>query len=236
MKKNKKHALNRPAKALLYLFFALFLALTIYVGLGCPPLNTEMVFRRAERAHMVGPSQILAEFSNGRQFPRSVIVAETEDSHILYTVQRQEYGYRRFYTNPKEGQIDNYTFRTYPKTEAPVLYNTSMSNASPIQLVLFDQSPNAVRAELTAKLTYTYRERVHIMDIQAESLREYDSFFLFSLQKPQDSSEQWYYAMRQLVQTDDEKPELTLRLYDEEGNLIATHSFTPGQNGSWQKG
>ena len=236
MRKIRAPFLPRPVRAVVFLLLALLLALTVYVGLGSPPLNAEMTFRRAERAHMVGPSKILAEFSNGHVFPRSVIIAETKSSHILYTVQQQEYGYRRFYTNPKEGQIDNYTFRVYPKTGFSALYNVSLNNSSPIQLVLFDHQSDAVRAEMEAELTFLYQEEICTMHIQAESVRENDKFFLFSLLRPQGSSEQWYRAMDQLIsRTSNSKPEVTIRLYDAQGNLMATECFTPGQNGCWQR-
>ncbi|MBQ2785677.1 MAG: hypothetical protein IJF02_04170 [Oscillospiraceae bacterium] len=235
MRKKKSSILPRPVRAVVFLFLALLLALTVYVGLGSPPMNAEMVFRRAERAHMVGPSKILGEFSNGEPYPRRVIIAETDDSHILYTVQRQPLGYRRFYTNPKPGEIDNYTFHAYPKTEQAALYNVSMSN-SPVQLVLFDRQPDAVRAEMEAELTFLHQDEVCTMDIQTESVRTYDRFFLFSISKPQGSSEQWYRAMDQLIsRTSDSKPEVTIRLYDAQGNLMATECFTPGQNGCWQR-
>lgn len=239
MRKKRAPLLPRSVRAVVFLLLALLLALTVYVGLGSPPLNAEMTFRRAERAHMVGPSKILAEFSNGQQFPRRVIIAETESSHILYTVQQQEYGYRRFYTNPKEGQIDNYTLRVYPKTEPVALYTVSMTNTSPVQLALFDRHSDAVRAEMETTVTFLYREELCTMDIRADSDREYDRFFLFSISKPQGSSEQWYNAMSQLTsrstETGEEKTVVTIRLYDANGILIGTESFTPQQNGCWQR-
>ena len=236
MRKKKPFILPRPVRAVVFLLLALLLALTVYVGLGSPPFNTEMTFRRAERAHMVGPAQILGEFSNGQAYPRRVIIAETEDSHILYTEQRQAFGYRRFYTNPKPGEIDNDTFRAYPKTEETAVYNVSMTNTSPIQFVLFDRQSDAVRAEMETKLTFLYQDEVCTMDIQAESFRTYDRFFLFSISKPQGRSEQWYRAMDQLIsRTGVSKPEITVRLYDAQRNLMATECFTPGQNGCWQR-
>lgn len=239
MRKKKRSIVSRPVKAIAYLLLALLLVLTIYIGLGSPPQTVEMAFRRAERAHMVGPGTILGKFSNGQQYPRSVIIAETEDSHILYVDQRQPLGYRRFYANPKEGQIDNYTLRAYPKTGLAVLYTVSTTNASPVQLVLFDRNSKAVRAEMETTVTFLYRDDLCTMDIRAESVREYNRFFLFSLSKPQGSTEQWYYAMAQLIRRYREPgastPEVTIRLYDAQGDLIETHSFTPGQNDCWQK-
>ena len=239
MRKKKHSIASRPVKAVIFLLLALMMVLTVYIGLGSPPLDVEMAFRRAERAHMVGPSTILGEFSNGLAYPSCVIVAETKNSHILYVDQRQPLGYRRFYTNPKEGELDNYTFRAYPKTGHAALYNVSTTANSPLQLVLFDRNPNAVRAEMEAELTFLYREEVCTMRIQTASVRENGKFFLISLSKPQGSSEQWYRAMDQLISrsinTSENQTEITVRLYDAQGDLIATESFTPWQNGCWQR-
>lgn len=223
-------------KAISLLAAVVLILLAIYVVLGSSPLNAVMAFRRAERGNMIGPSRIIATLGAKHQLDYPVIVAQTDKSYVLYCassdLRENGVAYRRFYTYTKGDEQYYANFNAYEKTDSMSLYGLPGYNYDPQYLILFDQEPRAVRAEIHFQLDYIFHDRSYTMTISRRSSRQYSGFFLFQFNKPSQSSDNWYSAMSSLnaiarYYTDD-KPDVTVRLYDLFGNLICEDVIQPG--------
>ena len=228
--KKRTPLLARPFKMLCWFLALVIVVFMVYITLGCPPLSSEMAFRRAERANLVGPSRILAKFHHSEYDHRNIIIAETKDSYMLFLDTSHSLNYDRFYNPTKQGESVYSFFCTYPKTGQMSVHHVPVSYR-PTDLILFDLEPNALRAELEFKLEYGYDGKVHTMPITVEARREYPSFFIFSL-NTDNATEQWYRAMSDLQSLFSEygsnKPAVTVRLYDANDHLIRTETVIPG--------
>lgn len=234
MKRVRKSSLPRPVKALLFLLAALSLVLVIYILLGAAPMSLEAAFRRAERGHLIGPSRILGSFSQAGTGEDNVIIAETDNLYILYYDHSPSMDYRRFFPYTKPGEIYYDNLVCYEKSESMALYHVPC-NSRPLNLVLFDQEPRAVRAIIELELSYSYSDTNYTMPIRWEATREHEGFFLFSFSIPDDAPHHWNSAESQLQiycsqyhQYGMDKPQVTIHLYDPNGDLISTQTILPG--------
>lgn len=221
MKKLKKiwDRAPRPLKVVCQLTAFLLFLLGIYIAFGSPAFSTEMAFRREEKANMVGPGRILAEFD---AIPGSVknIVADTEQLYILYSDNA-----KMLSVYQKTGIMALY----FVPGCFPVQYFSDISN--PVKLILFDLEPNAVRAEMEFELA-TYEE-AKTFHVKAESRRQYEEFFIFDIYSensdPIDSDAHVRYELMNLCSTYAAyRPRIAIRLYDANDNLIRTEAILPG--------
>ena len=224
------NSLTRPVKILYAILLVLLAGFLTYLALGAPPLTPMMGFRRAERANMVGPSQILDELTVkeyiyfvNRQPNRTkhpVIIAESQDCDIVYNFRSD-------------------TFSVYPKTQAPALYcvnigspkveQTRIGNTVPLPLILFDRNEQAVRADIEF--------RIKIDDVwnnlfRKSALRQYNGFFYFEIIPENDEEAQSLSTFQRLFFDYDsaDKPSITVMLYDKNGQLLSTETILPGPN------
>ncbi len=233
-----KRRIPRPVKAMCLLTAAVMIMITIYIALGSGPLNAIMAFRRAERGNMIGPSRVMATLGATHQLTHPVIVAQTDDSYVLYcaneSLRETGIAYRRFYTYTKGDEQYYANFNAYKKTDSTALYGLPGYNYDTRYLILFDHEPKAVRAEIDFQFSYMHREESYIMTVSQEANRLYSGFFLFQFNKPEHSTDQWYSAMSHLNTIARyyaaEKPEITVRLYDLFGNLLCEDVIYPGPN------
>ena len=191
--KNLLHRIPRPVRACICTILAIVLMLSYYVMLGCPTLTMKQEFRRAERAHMVGPSQIVDTLQE-RQYDEfsKLFVGETEENILFFG---------KYFTNSSQkGWLDQYAYRFYclPKTggitvaPAPNVYGMFWDfGGVMLPVYVFADDGNAVRAELS--FTVRGEHTTHINGSQttesynesftAEAIRVSDSgpfrFFLY---------------------------------------------------------
>lgn len=222
MNRLKTHwaALSRSVRILLLLLVQITAGFVAYIALGSPPLTVEMGYRRAEKAHMIGPMQTLTEVQLERENSTTsqVIVAQSNEYEILY-----------FHSD--QGLY------VYPKSEQPSLYCLSywlphagvngIQKATPLHLILFDRNPEAKSA--TIHLTPSHDRDVSIQGI---SVREYDDFFCFSI-IPQDSKHASILQRIQIFSMFYSEPDrkyypLTVSLYDKDGKLLSNQTILPG--------
>lgn len=226
----------RPQRAMFNILVILVLYFLIYYFLGCPPLTEEQEFRRMEKANLVGPGVILdtldqEEYSNCT----FLTVAETENGIIFYAkfaLRPPTLSYRE-----KTGDIT--------VLSAPYAPGTAITDACPhLPVYVFDDYLKAVRAELelrvsnpaypTNNLYGEYPNPVAFDNTyRLEARREADGFFRFDIAVPEVSEDAQYhrYALFYLasichstVETDASVP-ATVRLYDENGELVAERSL-----------
>lgn len=173
------HAIQRiprPIRACCYAILAIMTAIAFYIALGCPTLSFRQEFRRAEKAHLVGPSQIV-DTMNGEyiEFDK-MIVGETENGICFFGRYYSQYPYKS--TDEKQ-----YFFSFIEKTgditiaAAPNVWGIVWQESKSIPVYLFVNQPNAVRAEITLKATTYFEATFH-----AEATRLDSGVFRFWLE------------------------------------------------------
>lgn len=124
----------------------------IYIFAGAPALTVEQGFRRAEKENLVGPSQILGVETVDGLLTNTLVVAKTEEGVILYT-QKHEANWP---VNPLV-----YRERTgdLMVCGSPAMLSTIVPpEGDDLTVILFDDHPQAVRAELDMELFWEDRE------------------------------------------------------------------------------
>ncbi len=124
----------------------LVMPVLIYIFMGAPVLNAEHGFRRAEKENLVGPGVILGSEEICGAFADTLLVGETEHGVLLYTHNHDD-------LNPLDPL-------TYWERRGDVMVcgiHTILTSITPpdgddLQMVVFDDQPEAVRAEVEAEL------------------------------------------------------------------------------------
>lgn len=247
MRRKLKKLFNRiprPAKAIFCATCAVALAILYYIALGSPAFTFEQEFRRAEKANLVGPSKILDTLEGEyAEFDR-MIVGETEHGICFFgeeitTVYRGS-DYKReemMFTFSYREKTGNITVLAAPNYTAALWDQFTYS----IPVYVFDCYPEAVRAELELTITgtYSYHSTGNMMitdfseRFSAEAERTGEGFFRFMLKTSDKDSA---YALKLLSDLSSSKMfntskdvdtvvPGTVRLYDENGNLIIEQTF-----------
>lgn len=221
-----KRKLPRAVKTILWAAVILLCVYGVYIVMGMPNLSPEHAFRRAERAQLVGPGEIIGEVEvEGWQVDR-LIVGKTDYNYELFTYSSDGFwdGIDYFYYYAITGDM-----KLFAVPGCFLNYGVEyMRPKSPMYLILFDLQPKAQRAELT----YACDGRTYT----ARSERENDSFFLFefspeSEQLVEDLYVLWWVASSGTYNSDPMLTEIvTIRLYDETGALLLERELTVGDN------
>lgn len=195
--------------------------LLIYIFLGSPPFTARQAFRRAEKAELVGPSQILSHVRPEGTPYRHLILADDEDGVILFAYDRWDPDATELLYIEKTGDLTiaaapDDTF--YPK-----------ENRAVIPIVLFHEGSRAVRAELDLTLSAHYEGEEHQKTYYLQSQQTFDGCFLFSIdvhsQTPLGAEGQLLFTLQtvtgnSMADTRDNVIPAVVRLYDQEDDLI----------------
>ncbi len=180
----------RPVKAIVCAVCVVVLAIVYYIALGCPT-TFRQEFRRAEKAHLVGPSKIVDQVSMSEYYEfKNMLVGETDYGIIFfgqYATTRSDGEYSgevlyRFSYQEKTGDV---TFAAPPNVfGAHGMYE--------LPVYIFTEHDNAVRATVSITLTGTRSYTLHTVKVddpfdvtfQAEASRDQNGFFRFNLTAP----------------------------------------------------
>ena len=215
----------------------LYLLLTLYVSIGSPVFTLEQRFRRAEKAHLVGPGEIVDQTQWGlySQFT-DMLVAETEHGVMFYGYWDQDSpldDYEVFSYREKTGKL---TFLAPPSLGFSWAFDRFDRT---VPIYLFDDYPEAVRAEASVhvKGTHQVNDTKTPFDmrfaVSADRFSEGVFRFLLELESGQPlklaaaqmltgistTMESWPYANTIAFQREP-RADVTIRLYDADDNLI----------------
>ena len=158
---------------LLGILLSLFL---IYVMIGTPAFSVQNAFRRAEKANLVGASEILAQVrTDGTPYTHLVLAAD-DNSVTLYAHSRR--GGELVYI-PKEG--------SFTIAAAPDSTFYPLESAAVIPVVLFDNDPRAIRAEVDLALSAEWEGVSYEKTYPLSADRTHDGCFIFTLQSSSNS-------------------------------------------------
>lgn len=180
--KNLWLRIPRSCRAVLNILAALLLLAVFYATIGAPTLTKEQAFRRAERANLVGPSNILFN-EKVENYPfGTLIMAETEEGVITW-VDDRTYG---FNYHKKTGDI---TVVSAPK----YWFNFGSSDfASSLPVFVLHEYPEADNAWLILNIEGTYTHNLNgerLDEVLNHSPRLWSNqggngFFYFTLDVP----------------------------------------------------
>jgi hypothetical protein len=165
-----------PRKAQVAINFTLILVLLflLYIFMGSPVLHWEQQYRRVERAHMVGPGEILGYEEVTGNLYREIVLAKTDDALIVSTVSL--------------GDTGNDILLYLPKTDGIAVLGApqDLSRLNPLTtMTVFAvvDRPGAVRAELDLELywqQFLYRDPEYPV-FHLDDTRKENGYFRFDI-------------------------------------------------------
>ena len=223
MKKGKQlwRRIPRKTRTLIHLALLLLSVMVFYVCIGSPDFGNIHSFRRAEKAQCVGPSTIIGTVDlDGTNYDH-VLLAEDQLGAYLY-----------LYKDDRHYDSLHYREKTGDLTVIPVPQHSRSHSMDRIEVavIVFDDLPEAVHAEITASVTASTLSSEQTYT--AEAHREKDGYFCFRFQQIGWPAQ--IEALQILSEMGSSRPSpsnshhsypATLRLYDAAGQLIREESF-----------
>lgn len=227
--KNFFNRIPRPLKACICAILVIVLAIAYYIALGCPTLTFQQEFRRAEKAHLVGPSTIVDTMNREYNEFDKMIVSETEEGicffgryydHYPYSAPFAEKQYLFSYVE-KTGDL---TIAAAPNVWGPTWSFTNLPQQVPVYL--FTEEQDAVRAEV--EITVPGDLTKHTFQADADRLDSGVFLFWFEADTENGLSALYFFSYstggHKHGWVSDEELAIvfpaTVRLYDESENLI----------------
>lgn len=227
----------RKVRACVNVMAIVLVAMIFYYCIGYPAFTLMQRFRRAEKAHLVGPGEIMDHTQWGL-YPQftDMLVAETENGIIFYGFWDQKYpldNYDVFSYREKTGKL---TFLAPPIMHTGWVFH-DYDRMMP--LYLFDDYPEAVRAGVDIRVVGRFqadndRYEDCTLEFGVSANRYTDGVFRFLWDISGNSEQQKGGAeILSEISTSGDTPfssprahrldswaEITVRLYDAEDNLI----------------
>ena len=191
----------------------------IYIFLGSPAFTVEMAYRRAEKANLVGPGSILATLEPQGQAYSHLVLAQGDTGVMLYAWDRWNRDQREFVYIETDGPL---TLAAAPGQE--LLW---LQTHATLPLYLFDDYPEAVRAELDLTLSGEYEGDWYTKTYPLTARREGEGYFAFLLQTDSAQGFEGYYLTQlrnvtgnSTAATAQTVIHATVRLYDANETLL----------------
>lgn len=192
----------------------------IYIFLGSPALTAEMAYRRAEKANLVGPGEVLAVLEPAGQAYSHLVLAQEDEGVMLYAWDRWNRDRRAFVYLEKDGPL---TLAAAPGRELLWLQTHAI-----LPVYLFDNCPEALRAELELTLNGEYQGELHTVTYSLAARREGEGVFAFTIRSGTCLGAEGY-LLSQLrhvtgnsaADTSHTEIRAAVRLYDAEGALLS---------------
>ncbi|MBE6976301.1 MAG: hypothetical protein E7439_03790 [Ruminococcaceae bacterium] len=144
--------LPRPVRTIVHVIVILLCIGIAYIAIGIPFDSAEAQFRRLEQSHMIGPSDILGTETISVEHRQKLLIAESDSNVMLY----------RYYIEDEVNSIDLVCRAKTGKLTVLAAGGQRPSHSGiniydiDLPVVLFDDYPNAVRAELDITLIGDY--------------------------------------------------------------------------------
>lgn len=223
----------RPARIVSNLLLAAVLLGLFYVFRGCPDLNAEQAYRREAARNLVGSGEILGVIPVDEELGYDrLLAAETQEGVILYCYRESSMGLFGGRYSSIEGTL---TYREKAESiaimAAPAANLSLLEEKTEVPVILFDDHPRAVRAELDLTLiaehygggTYSY---------SMEARREQSGLFVFGIAAEGEEAEEKaaLYTLCQMYRDNggfgDTAYPAAVRLYDQQDELLYEQALT----------
>lgn len=162
-------------KVAVYLPVIALLIYLLYFFAGCPPFSPVHRYYRAARDHLVGPGKVLAHLELEKMDYTDLILAEDEENVILYITHEHDFEPAELACREKTGDLTVLAAPSYRGGS----WSVALEQHLPV--FLFDEYPEAVRAEMELTLSTHYSGEDFSKTYSLESAREYEGFFQFDI-------------------------------------------------------
>ena len=228
---------NWKRRTIILLLLTPIILILAYQAIGCPVLTAEQGFHRAAKEHALGTTSILGTESiitndYGYQYD-TLIVAETNYGAILYCTKRNTY--EQLYYREKNNSL---TVMALPNGG----WSWEIDQPRQLNVILFDDYPEAVRAELDITVDWPYDFYGFTTDgvfyhYQLNAERNAEGYFRFvHTIYGSDYMDNDNVAMRILTDISCKRQvnesyfleleiPVTVRLYDSDGQIVTEQSF-----------
>lgn len=213
------------------LLLAAVLFCLFYILAGCPDMTAEQAYRREMQRHLLGPGEVIGTVNVDINGYDRLLLGETEEGVTLYCYEQANLGLIKGNTfSSWEGTL---TYRE--KGEVVTLLAAPGADAwrdeIHLPLILFDECPRAVRAELDVCIKDEYDSQEYEFRYSLSAERKFGGYFVFDLYaKNGTGREGWNWTEGFFIEqvsrlyadgfTRSGQYPATVRLYDEKDTLI----------------
>ena len=222
---------NRLPRALrtLIQIIAIFLCLALaYLAAGSPAFTKEMEYRQLEKCYMLGPCTILGTETVSSDSHKKVMIGK-DKTHLMlcpYT-DGEELGYFSPIFREKHGDL---TLLAAWDAENDRI-GIELENNFHLPIVLFDEHPEAVRAEVEFTMYAPAEQSAsgYKYDFFLESTRTTDGYFYFEIEHKANTNQLYTNMLRGIAYIShgfggnniiEPTEPITVRLYDQNDRLI----------------
>ena len=222
---------SRKHRFFLDVALTLLLLLAIVAVVGIPAVGDDTRFRRAEKANLAGPSEILDLFHVPEEWApvgyARLLVADAGEEVLFCPFYTNYNGYGALYRREKTGGI---------LLTTPPAFTLGSWDLSVVPLFLFTDEPAAVRAEVQLRLSEDVvleLSQVRGTDVPDEERDKHtrQRFFWFDIPMPENSWSKKRALLWDLWETNSSTANsaaeftATIRLYDADGMLLETREY-----------
>lgn len=217
---------SKKLRFLLYVLIIVTLIISIYTFVSAPAFTSEILYRRYEKASLIGPAQILGIYERDFSTYDRFLLAETEDGVVIFAESLQNLESPTLVYREKTGDL---TVLAAPDT-SPL---NPDAKEKKMTVFAFDSCPDALTAKLELTLSAEYQGSSFEKTYVLEATREIPGVFCFKLHTlSRFPLEAEAYALQILTLISGycgsnyygcEFP-ATVSFYDAQGNLLATES------------
>lgn len=137
---------SKKLRFLLYILIITLLILSIYVFISSPAFTSEILFRRYEKANLVGPSEILGIYERDFSTYDRLLLAQTEDGVVIFAESTETKEAPQFIYRRKTGSL---TVLVAPDPAPMDLY----ASKKKMTILAFDSCPEAASAQIEFTLS-----------------------------------------------------------------------------------
>lgn len=219
----------RKSKVALYLLTCLVMGLLIYIFVGAPTYHWKHSYRRVEKAHFVGPAEILGYEEVSGLLYDEVVLAQTQDAVIVATISMYESENDILLYLPKNGKT--------VVTAAPQDPKRTLKTERTLTVFVVDDHPDAVYAELDLRIGNAKEDSLegNRPQFHLSAQRQADGYFRMDLPLDQweETSREYlslmllseYSKNRERYNIAWELYDADVRFYDAAGNVIGEESL-----------
>ena len=179
-------SIPRKKRVAAYLLLILLCCFGLYIFRYTPPFGWEHKYRRIEKAHMVGPGDILGREKVTGSFYRDIVLAQTDDGLIVSTISMYDADMDILQYLPKTGKISIVGVPQDPQ------HTITLEDAA-VTVLIAEEYPQATRAELDLRLYWQQfpESEPEYPVFHASASREQEGYFRLDIPFPrfEDSKE-----------------------------------------------
>jgi len=236
MKKHpaQRKSLPRPARTMIHCFVILLCLVIMLIVVHLPALTPQAQYRRLEQGYMVGPTQILGTETVSENGDR-LLIGKSDTDLILYRYKESE-----FSPFADHNKLSTDMVCREKRGDLAILFacgrkpHFSHAEEFNIPIILFDDYPKAVRAEVEFTLFLGEREEKEgiVRDeipFVLKANRSNDGYFYFSIYHTLQEDNRYTYKLEMLASISagnsfgyyrPDPTAVTVRLYDAGNQLI----------------